>query len=107
MAPLNDPTETRAIHTVFGEHAPKLQISSTKAYYGHALGASGAIETAICALALERDWLPPTLNFETPAADCPVNVSAEPRTINSPYAVKLNFTDMGQVAAVVLRRWEE
>src|SRR6185437_1410577 len=45
--PLNDPTETRAIRTVFGDHAAKLQVSSTKAYYGHALGASGAIETAI------------------------------------------------------------
>ncbi|MGH7622273.1 MAG: beta-ketoacyl-[acyl-carrier-protein] synthase family protein, partial [Gemmatimonadaceae bacterium] len=55
--PLNDPTETRAIRSVFADHAAKLQVSSTKAYYGHALGASGAIETAICALALERGWL--------------------------------------------------
>ena len=55
---------------MFGDHAAKLQVSSTKAYYGHALGASGAIEAAICALSLERDWLPPTLNLETPDDGC-------------------------------------
>ena len=49
------PTETLAIKQTFGDHAPKLPMSGTKGYYGHALGASGAIETAICALALERN----------------------------------------------------
>ena len=49
---------------------PKLPVSSTKGYYGHALGASGAIEAAICALALERDWLPPTLNLDAPDDGC-------------------------------------
>ncbi|HEX4683726.1 MAG TPA: beta-ketoacyl-ACP synthase II, partial [Gemmatimonadaceae bacterium] len=68
--PLNDPTETRAIRSVFGDHAAKLQVSSTKAYYGHALGASGAIEAAICALSLEQEWLPPTLNLDTPDDGC-------------------------------------
>ena len=68
--PLNDPTETRAIRTVFGDHASKLQVSSTKGYYGHALGASGAMETAICALSLENGWLPPTLNLENADDDC-------------------------------------
>ena len=64
--PLNDPTETLAMKQTFGDHAPKLQVSSTKAYYGHALGASGAIEAAITALALDRKWLPPTLNLDDP-----------------------------------------
>ena len=64
--PLNDPTETRAIRSVFGDHASKLQVSSTKGYYGHALGASGAMEAAICALSIERGWLPPTLNLDAP-----------------------------------------
>src|SRR5213075_1038693 len=68
--PLNDPTETAAIRQVFGDHADKLQVSSTKAYYGHALGASGAFELAICALALEHKWLPPTLNLEQPGDGC-------------------------------------
>lgn len=61
--PLNDPTETSAIKEVLGERAYALPMSGTKGYYGHALGASGAIETAICALAIENEWLPPTVNL--------------------------------------------
>lgn len=61
--PLNDPTETLAVKSVFGEHANRMALSGTKGYYGHALGASGAIEVAICALAMERGWLPPTVNL--------------------------------------------
>src|ERR1043165_4306661 len=68
--PLNDPTETRAIRSVFGDAADKVPVSSTKAYYGHALGASGAIEAGISSLALTREWLPPTLNLQTPAEGC-------------------------------------
>src|SRR5207249_502036 len=55
---LNDTTETAALKQVFGPHAYRLSISGTKGYYGHALGASGAIEAAICALAMQRRWLP-------------------------------------------------
>src|SRR5687767_15884187 len=62
--PLNDTTETVAIKRVMGESAYRVPVSGTKGYYGHALGASGAIETAICALALEREWLPPTINLQ-------------------------------------------
>jgi 3-oxoacyl-[acyl-carrier-protein] synthase II len=68
--PLNDPTETIAIKRVFGDHAAKLQLSGTKGYYGHALGASGAVETAICAQALVNEWLPPTVNLESPDDAC-------------------------------------
>ena len=68
--PLNDVTETLAIHSVFGDAAARLRVSGTKGYYGHALGASGAFETAICALALANDWLPPTLNLSTPDPAC-------------------------------------
>ncbi len=68
--PLNDSTETVAIKRAFGEHAYKLQVSGTKPYYGHALGASGAIEVAICSLALACDWLPPTINLMTPESGC-------------------------------------
>src|SRR5437667_22192 len=64
--PLNDTTETAAIKQVFGDHAYRLTVSGTKGYYGHALGASGAIEAAICALAMEHRWLPPTINLERP-----------------------------------------
>ena len=68
--PLNDSTETLAIKTVFGDHAHRLRISGTKGYYGHALGASGAIEAAICALALEESWLPPTINLSVADDAC-------------------------------------
>src|SRR5207244_11744991 len=68
--PLNDSTETAAIKQVFGAHAYRLTFSGTKGYYGHALGASGAIEAAICALAVDRCWLPPTINLERPDPAC-------------------------------------
>ena len=68
--PLNDATETLAIKHVFGERAYRVPISGTKAMHGHALGASGAIEAAICMLALEHAYLPPTVNLEDPDPEC-------------------------------------
>ncbi|MCI0432217.1 MAG: beta-ketoacyl-[acyl-carrier-protein] synthase family protein [Gemmatimonadetes bacterium] len=62
--PLNDATESIALKAVFGERAWSIPISGTKPYHAHALGASGAIEAAICCLAMARGWVPPTLNFE-------------------------------------------
>jgi 3-oxoacyl-[acyl-carrier-protein] synthase II len=103
--PLNDPTETKAIRTVFGEHASKLQVSSTKAYYGHALGASGAMEVAICALALERGWLPPTLNLDDPDEGCDLDyIPRTGRTASVEYAVNNSFGFGGINAALVLKR---
>ena len=64
------PRRTRSIKQVFGDHASEAGLSGTKGYYGHALGASGAIEAAICALASRRGWLPPTVNLETPDPAC-------------------------------------
>ncbi len=103
--PLNDPTETRAIRMVFGEHAGKLQVSSTKAYYGHALGASGAIETGICALALDRGWLPPTLNLEDPGEGCDLDyIPGNGRESRVEYALNNSFGFGGINAALVLKR---
>ncbi len=103
--PLNDPTETRAIKTVFGDHAPKLQVSSTKAYYGHALGASGAMETAICAMALEREWLPPTLNLEDPDDGCDLDyIPGVGRSSRVDYILNNSFGFGGINAALVLKR---
>lgn len=67
---LNDPAETRAIRQALGPRAGAVPVSGTKGYYGHPLGASGAIEAAICALALERGWIPPTLNLQEPDPAC-------------------------------------
>jgi 3-oxoacyl-[acyl-carrier-protein] synthase II len=68
--PLNDAVETMAIKLALGEHAYQVPVSGTKPLHGHALGASGAIEAALCLLALRHDYLPPTLNLEQPDAEC-------------------------------------
>ena len=68
--PLNDKFETQAIKSVFGEHAARVAVSSTKSMTGHLLGAAGGLETIICVLALERGILPPTINYEHPDPDC-------------------------------------
>ena len=82
--PLNDPTETSSIKQVFADHAYRLALSGTKGYYGHALGASGAIEAAICALASRRGWFPPTVNLETPDPACDLDhVTGEGRRAGS------------------------
>ncbi|MEA3369362.1 MAG: beta-ketoacyl-ACP synthase II, partial [Candidatus Ratteibacteria bacterium] len=68
--PLNDKYETMAIKTVFGKGASKIAVSSTKSMTGHLLGAAGGVEAAICALILERNIIPPTINYEYPDPDC-------------------------------------
>ena len=71
---LNDANENACIKTVFGDHARKHAISGTKAYTAHPLGATGAIETAICALAIDRGFIPPTLNWKTPDPACDLDI---------------------------------
>jgi 3-oxoacyl-[acyl-carrier-protein] synthase II len=67
---MNDVNETTAIKSVFGDHARKLMVSSTKSMTGHMLGAAGGVESAICALAIARGEVPPTINYVTPDPDC-------------------------------------
>jgi 3-oxoacyl-[acyl-carrier-protein] synthase II len=103
--PLNDPTETLALKRVFGDHAHRLQVSSTKGYYGHALGASGAFEAAICALALERRWLPPTVNLERPDENCDLDyIPQTGRAADVEYALSNSFGFGGINAALLFRR---
>ena len=71
---LNDSTETLSIKEVFGEHARRIPVSGTKGYTAHALGATGAMEVAICALALDREWIPPTINYQNPDPACDIDV---------------------------------
>jgi 3-oxoacyl-[acyl-carrier-protein] synthase II len=103
--PLNDPTETLAIKDVFGDHAYKLSMSGTKGYYGHALGASGAIEAAICALAMEREWIPPTVNLTIADESCDLNfLPGNGRTMRVDHILTNSFGFGGINASLVLRR---
>jgi 3-oxoacyl-[acyl-carrier-protein] synthase II len=103
--PLNDPTETSSIKQVFGEHPKHLALSGTKGYYGHALGASGAIEAAICALASRRAWVPPTVNLENldPACDLD-HVTGDGRAFSPEYLLSNSFGFGGINAALVFRK---
>jgi 3-oxoacyl-[acyl-carrier-protein] synthase II len=103
--PLNDPTETLAIRRVFGAHADGLPVSSTKGYYGHALGASGAIEAAICALAMDRGWIPPTLNLDRPDPACDLDYVPNTGRALAPDVVLTNSFGFGGInASLVLKR---
>jgi 3-oxoacyl-[acyl-carrier-protein] synthase II len=103
--PLNDSTETSAIKQVFGDHAYQLMVSGTKGYYGHALGASGAIEAAICALAMDRRWLPPTINLERPDPACDLDCLPGEGRAAAPEIVMSNSFGFGGInASLVLRR---
>jgi 3-oxoacyl-[acyl-carrier-protein] synthase II len=103
--PLNDSTETGAIKQVFGDHAYQLMVSGTKGYYGHALGASGAIEAAICALAMEHQWLPPTINLERPDPACDLDCLPHEGRAAAPEIVVSNSFGFGGInASLVLRR---
>jgi len=92
--PLNDKFETQAIKSVFGEHAKKLAISSTKSMTGHLLGAAGGLETIICVLALQSQCLPPTINYEHPDPDCDLDYvpnTARPVELQSALSNSLGF----------------
>ena len=105
--PLNDLTETRAIKHVFGDHAYKLAISSVKSMLGHAMGASGALETIACAMTLYEGVIPPTINYETPDPD--LDLDFVPNTARK-QAVKTALSNSfglgGQNACVVLKKFE-
>jgi 3-oxoacyl-[acyl-carrier-protein] synthase II len=102
--PLNDPTETEAIKRVFGEHAYRVPISSTKGYYGHALGASGAFEAAISSLAIARGWIPPTVGLQTADAACDLDYIPGSGRALSPRVVLSNSFGFGGINAALVFR---
>jgi 3-oxoacyl-[acyl-carrier-protein] synthase II len=71
--PANDRTEAAAIRAVFGERAPTVPVSSIKSMLGHTMGGASALEAVACALAVHQDRIPPTMNFETPDPECPLD----------------------------------
>jgi 3-oxoacyl-[acyl-carrier-protein] synthase II len=102
--PMGDKVETVAIKMVFGPHAKKLAVSSTKSSTGHLLGAAGGFETAIVALALHESVLPPTINYETPDPECDLDyVPNEAREARLEYAISNSFGFGGTNGCLVLR----
>ena len=100
---LNDANEIACIKRVFGEHARRLAVSGTKPFTAHPLGATGAIETAICALALRDQWLPPTLHHHTPDPACDLDiVPNQGRHAALHYAVNNAFGFGGINSSIVL-----
>ena len=105
--PLNDAIETRAIRTVFGDHADHLAVSSVKSMTGHLMGAAGALSGAATALALYHGVLPPTINHETPDPDCDLDyVPNEARDCGLNVALVNGFGFGGQNGVVALSRIE-
>ncbi len=105
--PLNDSTEAAAIRRVLGRCARETRVSGTKGYYGHALGASGAIEAAITMLGLHRDWLPPSLNLASPGEGCDLRfVGSGGESYQAEYALTNSFGFGGINASLLLKRFE-
>jgi 3-oxoacyl-[acyl-carrier-protein] synthase II len=105
--PLNDVTETKSIRDVFGAHAYRIPVSGTKGMTGHALGATGAIEAALCALTITCGRAPGTTNMETPGPGCDLDyVSDGPRAGDYRYVLTNSFGFGGMNASLVLGRYE-
>jgi 3-oxoacyl-[acyl-carrier-protein] synthase II len=106
--PLGDVSETLAIKKTFGEHAYKLAVSSTKSMTGHLLGAAGGVEAVFTVLALQRQILPPTINYEHPDPECDLDyVPNEPRESNFRYALSNGFGFGGTNVALVFKQFNE
>jgi 3-oxoacyl-[acyl-carrier-protein] synthase II len=104
---LNDKSETAAIKTVLGEHAYRLPVSSTKSMTGHLLGASGALEAAICSEIFQRDLLPATINYETPDPNCDLDyVPNTPRAAHPRHIMSNSFGFGGHNATLIFSRFE-
>jgi 3-oxoacyl-[acyl-carrier-protein] synthase II len=105
--PLNDKIETAALKAVFGDHARKLAISSTKSMVGHLLGAAGGVEFIFTALAIKTSIIPPTINYETPDPECDLDyVPNEAREKAVTCALTNSFGFGGHNAVLALRRFE-
>jgi len=100
--PFNDANETKAIKTVFGDHARKLAVSSTKSMTGHMLGAAGGAEAVIGVLAITRNVLPPTINYTTPDPDCDLDYVPNQARETRVQAVMSNSFGFGGTNAVLL-----
>ena len=105
--PLNDQCETLAIKNVFGDHARKLAVSSTKSMTGHMLGAAGGIESVFTALSVHDQIAPPTINLQEPSPGLDLDyVPNKARKMNITYAMSNSFGFGGTNAVIVMKRFE-
>ena len=105
--PLNDSSETMAVKRAFGEHARRLMMSSTKSMTGHLLGASGAIEAIITALAVKEGYVPPTINYQVPDENCDLDIVAnEGRSADITYAMSNSLGFGGHNASLVIQKYQ-
>ena len=105
--PLNDAGETAAVKTVFGDHARRLMISSTKSMTGHMLGAAGAVEALFTALALRDGFVPATIHYQVPDPACDLDVVPnEGREVPLRYALSNSLGFGGHNATLLLKKWE-
>ena len=104
--PLGDIAETKAVKTVFGDHARKLAISSTKGALGHMLGAAGAVELAVCVKAIQTGIVPPTINLDHPDPECDLDyVPNQAREMKVDAILNNSFGFGGHNASLVARRF--
>ena len=105
--PMNDKIETKAIKTVFGEHAYKLAVSSTKSMTGHLLGGAGGVEAVITVKAIDDSVIPATINYETPDPECDLDyVPNESRKQDIDVAISNSFGFGGHNACLVFKKYE-
>ncbi len=102
--PLNDKAEASAISEVFGDY--KVPVSSTKSMIGHLIGAAGAVEAVTCALAMDKQIIPPTINYETPDPEMDINVITEPTPAELNIVMNNSFGFGGHNAVMVLKRYQ-
>jgi 3-oxoacyl-[acyl-carrier-protein] synthase II len=104
----NDKIETLAVKRLFGDHAKKLAISSTKSMSGHLLGAAGGLEAGLMAMAIRERLLPPTINYEHPDPECDLDyVPNSPRRAEINYGLSNSFGFGGTNGSLVFKRWDE
>jgi 3-oxoacyl-(acyl-carrier-protein) synthase len=104
---LNDASETAAIKTALGDYAYKVGISSTKSMTGHIMGATGAIESVFCTLAIRDQVMPPTINYETPDPNCDLDyIPNKPREGRVEVCVNNAFGFGGHNAVLVIKKFK-
>ena len=104
--PLGDKAETIALKKIFGDHAKKVSISSTKSQVGHSLGASGGVELIFCIKSILNGVIPPTINLETPDPDCDLDYTPNtPRDREVTYAMSNSFGFGGHNASIIVKKF--